>query len=317
MAAADVVAAERGGRRAAEGRRALHAWKRRRLLPGAPWGYLVAAVVLLAAISVYPLVELVRIAFSNVGPTNLIGHWEWVGLANFRSVLANAELGQAVVTTVKLTLILLFFDLVVGFFVASVLVGRARSTNGVVSVMVFVWALPPLVSGSVWRFLLSDGGGVNSLLGLFGIAPVDWLGSPTLSLWSVGLITSWAALPFATILLRGAMLAVPRDVIEAAAMDGAGYWRIQTRVVLPFLRPTMVILAILAVIYSLQSFNFIFALTDGGPGSATANVPFLAYQMAFSSFDLSSGAAVALLALAFILLLAIPYTRSLRNEQPE
>jgi multiple sugar transport system permease protein len=274
-------------------------------------------VVVLGAISVYPLFELVRIAFSNVGPTNLIGVWSWVGFANFRAVLGTSELGQAVHTTVQLTLILLFSDLVIGFFVASVLVGRARSTNAVISVMVFVWALPPLVSGSVWKFLLSDGGGVNSLLGLIGIQPVDWLASPSLAVWTVGLITSWAALPFATMLLRGAMLAVPVDIIEAAALDGAGYWRTQTRVVLPLLKPTMAILSILAVVYSLQGFNFIYALTDGGPGTATANVPFMAYQTAFSSFDLSSGGAVALLALGFVLLLAVPYTRSLRHEQHE
>lgn len=280
-----------------------------------PWGYLIGALVLLALISVYPLAEMVQLAFSNVGPTNLIGSWPWVGLANFRAVLANPLLWQSVRVTVELTAMLLVSDLVLGFIVAAVLVARSRSTSVVLSLMVFVWALPPLVSGSVWKFLLSGNGAVNSALGLAGIRPVDFLASPSLALWSVGLVTSWAALPFATLVLRGGMLAVSREVIEAAAIDGAGYWRIQTRIVLPQLRPTIGILAVLAVIYSFQGFSFIYALTSGGPGSATANVPFFAYQQAFTAFNLSPGAATALLALVVVLILAIPYTLGIRHEE--
>lgn len=280
-----------------------------------PWGYLIGALVLLAVISVYPLIVLVQLAFSNVGPTNLVGSWPWAGLANFRTVLANPLLWQSVRVTAELTAMLLISDLIIGFIVAAVLVGKSRSTSAVLSLMVFVWALPPLVSGSVWKFLLSQDGAVNGLLGLLSIKPVDFLASPTLALWSVGLVTSWAALPFATLVLRGGMLAVSRDVIEAAAIDGARWWRIQTRIVLPMLRPTIGILAVLAVIYSFQGFNFIYALTGGGPGSATANVPFFAYQTSFTTFNLSPGAAVALLALVVVLVLAIPYTLGVRREE--
>jgi multiple sugar transport system permease protein len=285
--------------------------------PRAPWGYLVLALILLAAISVYPLVELVRLAFSDVGPTNLVGAWPWAGLSNIRTALADPELRQAAWTTLKLTAMLLVSDLVIGFIVASVLMSRGRTTNAVLSLMVFVWALPPLVSGSVWKFLLSGSGAVNSLVGLFGVAPVDWLASPKIALWSVGAVTSWAALPFATLVLRGGMLSVPREVIEAAAIDGARYWQTQIRVVLPLLRPTIVILAILAVLYSFQGFNFIFALTSGGPGTVTVNVPFLAYQKAFTTFALSSGGAIALIALVFVFILAIPYALSIRHEDRE
>lgn len=283
--------------------------------PPAPWGYLLGALVILALISVYPLIELVRIAFSNVGPSNLVGTWSWVGLANFRTAIDDPELGQAVRITVELTAILLVSDLVIGFVVASLLAAQSRTTSVVLSLMVFVWAMPPLVSGSVWNFLLSRDGAVNDLLGTFGVQPVAWLSTPTLALWSVGLVTAWAALPFATLVLRGGMLAVPQEVIEASAIDGAGYWQTQIRIVLPLLRPTLAILSILAVLYSFQGFNFIYALTSGGPGSATVNVPFLAYQKAFTTFDLSAGGAIALLAVAFVVILAVPYARSLRREQ--
>jgi ABC-type sugar transport system permease subunit len=271
--------------------------------------------VLVALISVYPMAVLVHLAFSDVGPSNLIGSWPWAGLANFRTALADPELPHAVRVTAELTAMLLVSDLVVGFLAASVLAGRSRATNAVMSLMVFVWALPPLVSGTVWKFMLSGDGVVNSMLGLLGVRPVDFLASPTLAIWSVGLVTSWAALPFATLVLRGGMMSVPRELVEAAAIDGASYWRTQVRVVLPLLRPTMVVLAILAVIYSFQGFNFIFAMTSGGPGSATVNVPFLAYQQAFTSFQLSSGGATALLALVFVMLMTIPYILGIRRGE--
>jgi multiple sugar transport system permease protein len=288
---------------------------RGRLRQPSPWAYLIAPAVIIGFISLYPLVELVRIAFSNVGPSNLIGSWQWVGFTNISAELHDSALWAAARVTVELMAILLVSDLVIGFVVASVLLDRSRSTSALMSLMTFVWALPPLVSGSVWKFLLASNGPVNGLLGDFGIKPVDWLASPHLALWSVGLVTSWAALPFATLVLRGGMLSVPRDMVEAAAVDGAKYWQIQLRVVLPQLRPTLTILGVLAVLYSFQGFNFIFAMTSGGPGAATQNIPFLAYQKAFATFDLSAGGAIALLAMAVIIVLAIPYVFSVRREE--
>jgi multiple sugar transport system permease protein len=286
-----------------------------RLRTPSPWAYLIAPAILIGGISIYPLVELVRIAFSNVGPSNLIGSWPWVGFANLSTEIHDPALWAAAKVTLELTAMLLVSDLVIGFVVASVLVDRSRSTSALLSLMTFVWALPPLVSGSVWKFLLASGGPVNGLLGDVGMKPVDWLASPHLALWSVGLVTSWAALPFATLVLRGGMLSVPADIVEAAAVDGARYWQTQIRVVLPQLRPTITILAVLAVLYSFQGFNFIFAMTSGGPGAATQNIPFLAYQKAFTTFDLSAGGAIALLAMAVIIVLAIPYTLSVRHEE--
>lgn len=286
-----------------------------RLRPQSPWAYLIAPLILLGAISVYPLIELVRLAFSDVGPTNLIGTWQWVGFANLAAALRDPTLWQAARVTLVLTAILLVSDLLIGFLVASVLVSRSRTNTALMALMTFVWALPPLVSGSVWKFLLQANGPVNGLLGIVGVKPVNWLATPNLALLSVGLVTSWAALPFATLVLRGGMLSVPRDTLEAAEVDGARYWQIQLRVVLPQMKATVSILAVLAVLYSFQSFNFIFALTSGGPGTATNNIPFLAYQQAFANFQLSSGGAIALLAMLVIVALAVPYALIARREE--
>src|SRR5690606_25872342 len=131
---------------------------------GSPVGYLLPAVALLAVFAVYPLVVLFQMAFSNVGPSNIVGDWQFVGWDNFAEIFAAPGLWLAVLRTIGVSATLLVSNLVIGFVVASILSERGKLTGVVLGVLTFVWALPPLVSGSVWRFLLDDSGGVNALL---------------------------------------------------------------------------------------------------------------------------------------------------------
>lgn len=282
-----------------------------------PVGYLLPALVLLVVFAVYPLVVLFQMAFSDVGPSNIVGDWHFVSWANFAEVFSTPGLWLAVARTVGVSAALLTSNLVVGFVVASILSTRGRLTGVVLGVLTFVWALPPLVSGSVWKFLLDDSGGVNAVLQTLGLPAVSWLSSPTLALWTVTAVIAWAALPFSALILRGGMLSVSRDVIEAAAIDGAGYWRTQVSIVLPLLRTTVWILAILTVLYAFKSFDFFYVMTQGGPGTTTNTLPVMSYYTAFTNFDMSTGATVAVVSMAIVAVLSVPYIRALRREAAE
>ncbi|BDZ48529.1 ABC transporter permease [Frondihabitans sucicola] len=288
-----------------------------RLVRKIPLGYLVPAVVILLAFAAYPIFVLVRMAFSDVGPSNIVGVWNWVGFANFGTVFGLPEFWRGLARTAGLAAALLAVNLIVGFLVASVLSTTGRITNVVLGIMVFVWALPPIVSGSVWKFLLDDSGAVNTILHSVGLHPVSWLSSPGLALWTVAAVVAWAGIPFSALILRGGLLAITPEVIEAAAIDGAGYWRTQFAVVLPLLRPTMWILGILTVLYAFKSFDFFYVLTQGGPGTATNTLPVLSYYTAFSNFDMSTGATIAVISMLAVALFAIPYVRSIRQEPEE
>lgn len=289
----------------------------RQFLGHNPVVYVLPMIVLLGAFAVYPLFVLFRMSVSDVGPSNIVGSWSFVGLGNFIQHLTSAELWRSMLRTVGICALLLGANLVIGFFVASILSVRGRISNMVLGIMVFIWALPPLVSGTVWRFLLDDDGAVNALLGLVGIAPISWLSNPSLALWAVGGVIVWANLPFSTLILRGGLMAVPQDVVEAAAIDGAGYWRTRFRIVLPLLWPTISILAILTVIYAFKSFDFFYVLTQGGPGTATYTLPVQAYYDAFDNFNMSSGATVAVISMLIVAIFAVPYVRSLQKENIE
>jgi len=286
-------------------------------LKKAPVIYLLPAVTVLLAFAGYPLLVLIRMALSDVGPTNIVGAWHWIGLDNLAEVLANPEFWQALLRTGQLAGALLVTNLVLGFLGASTLTTRGRLTDFVLGLMVFVWALPPLVTGSVWKFLADGDGAINAVLGAVGIPPVGWLSSPDIAIWTVTGVLAWAGLPFSVLVLRGGLLGISADILEAAALDGAGYWRMQLQVVLPMLRPSMWILGILTVLYAFKSFDFIYVLTSGGPGTATTTLPVMSYFTAFSNFNMGVGAAIAVIALVVVAVLAVPYTRSIRKEVVE
>ena len=289
--------------------------RRKRLAPASPAPYLLPAVLMAAALSVYPLIELVRMAFSAVGPVDLIGDWEFLGWENFREVLSDELFWESARATALLTVGLIASNLILGYLGAMALKRRGRLASGVLALTVFVWALPPLVSGSVWKFMLSGEGVVNSVLGLVGIDPVNWLSSPDLALGSVTFVTAWAALPFAILVIRGGLLGISPEVLEAAAIDGAGAIRTTVSVILPLLRPTFGVLLILTVLHSFRSFDFVFVMTSGGPGTVTNTLPFFAYTTAFTSYDFGIGSTIAALAMLIITVLAVPYVLGVRKEE--
>jgi multiple sugar transport system permease protein len=144
---------------------------------------------------------------------------------------------------------------------------------------------------------------------------VFWLVDGKLPLISVALVNSWVAVPFATIVYRAALLDIPQEVLEAAAVDGAVPRQIVQYVVVPLLRPVMIVLGVLTVVYAFRSFDFIYIMTSGGPGTVSTTLPFLAYRLAFQSYQYSLGAATAVVSVLIVLVLAFVYIRQARQEE--
>lgn len=277
--------------------------------------YLVPAVVICAVLCVWPLVQMARMSVSDVGPATLIGDWAFTGTENLREVFSTPAFWDAAKATGLFTLVLLAVDLTIGYVAAVALARRGRLSSIVLSLMVFVWALPPLVSGSVWKFLLSGDGAINAVLGAVGLGRVDWLSDPKVALWAVSGVAAWASLPFAILIIRGGLLGIPAEVLEAAEIDGAGPIRKAVSVILPLLRPTLMVLVILIVLYAFRSFDFVYVMTSGGPGTVTTTLPFLAYQEAFKTYSFGTGGAIASIAMVAVVVLAIPYVLGVRKEE--
>lgn len=281
--------------------------------------YVLPAALGLAVLAVYPLVQLVRMSFSAVTSSTLQNPWALVGWANFAADAKGGELWAALGNTGIFALIVTVVGLVGGFAAAVALRDSGRWPAFLLGMMVFIWALPPVVNGSVWKFLLGDSGLFNTLIHATGLAhsPVPFLYDQHMALYSVAFVNSWAVVPFNALVFRAAMLGVPAEIFEAARLDGAGPAKEIRHILIPAVRPTTLVLTVLTVVYAFRSFDFIYVMTYGGPGTATNTLPFLGYLQAFVQYDYGKGAATAVLAALLVIVLAVVYARSVNKEENE
>jgi len=273
------------------------------------------AGVFLLAFSVYPLYQLFQMAFSDVSFRNIIrGGWEPVGTKHFADLLSNPGFFNALTNTLIFVVIVLVVSVVGGMAVALLIRPSSTTSRIAQAVLIFAWTLPPVVSGSAWKFLLFSNGVVNELLPTGG-NQVLWLADPRLALYTVAVVNAWAALPFAALVLKAGLISLPREPEEAAAVDGASAPRTFWFITLPQLRPVLAVLSVLIVVYAFRSFDFIFVMTQGGPGTASSTLPYLGYVLSFRLGIFGRGAAAALIAGLFIIFLAWLYIRMTRRDE--
>lgn len=279
--------------------------------------FIIPAALFLGTFSFYPLIQLIRMSLSRVTSTTLSQDWAFVGLENFQKGFAAGETTQALLRTLVFVVVVTVLGMVGGAAAAIALRTTGWWSSAVLSLMVFVWALPPVVNGSVWKFLLASDGLLNSTLQWLHIteAPVPFLFDQYWALASVAFVNAWAVIPFNALVYRAALMQIDREQFEAAALDGASRWQEVRHIMLPSIRPTSIVLLILTVVYGFRSFDFIYVMTYGGPGTATNTLPFLGYLQAFTRYDYGLGSATSVLAIGLVAVLAVIYARSIRKEE--
>jgi multiple sugar transport system permease protein len=277
--------------------------------------FLLPAGVFLAVLSFYPFFELVRMSLSQVTTDNLFQDWPFIGLQGLQTVAATADFKEAAVNTLAYVAVVVSISLVGGLASAVTLWHSGRLARLVLAVMVFGWALPGLISGIAWRFLLDKRGLVDVLLGIFHAPTPYWLVDGHLPLLSVALVNAWVAVPFATLVYRAALLDIPPEVLASADVDGARPRQVLRYIVLPLVRPTTLVLGLVTLVYAFKSFDFIYIMTHGGPGTISTTLPFLSYRIAFEIYRYSQGASVAFVTVLVVLVLALLYIRQVHREE--
>lgn len=284
---------------------------RRQLLFAAP------GAVFLGIFALFPLVQLLRMSVSDVSVSTLNQPWDFIGLQNFQANLGSDNFGDATLNTIIFVAIVTVLGLVGGLAAAILLAKTGRWSGFVLGLMVFIWALPPVVNGSVWKFLLGSSGLFNSVALDTGLRDqvIPFLFDDSLALYSVALVNAWAVVPFNALVFRAAIIGIPGEVFEAARMDGSGRWKEIWHIIVPMVKPATLVLTVLTIVYGFRSFDFIYVMTFGGPGVATTTLPFLGYIQAFVRFDFGRGASTAVVAVLMVLVLAVLYARSVRKEE--
>jgi multiple sugar transport system permease protein len=257
-----------------------------------------------AGFSVFVLGPIVAVGWFALHEWNLIfGAPRFAGLANFQHMLVDADIGQVALNSTLFAVGYVPLNVALGLAFALA-VHRATRAVAFFRTLYFAPVVVSLVAWTiVWRFLLQDDGMVNGLLRLTGIDGPNWLRDPDTALAMVVLVQVLKTAGFSMVLFLAALQAVPRELEEAARLDGANGWALFRRITLPLIAPFVFLVTVLSVITSLKSFALIYLLTGGGPGKATMVLAYYIYEQGFRRFEFGYASALALVLFAVVILL--------------
>jgi len=287
---------------------------RRRVAP--PWWFMLPALALFTFVVLVPSARGVYYAFTDWD--GLDPDFALVGLRNFADLAGDADARQAIWHTLLIAAAITVFQNGIGLLLALG-VNSLIKTRNFLRVLLFAPAvIAQIVTAYLWRNLLGPDGAVNSLLGAVGLDSwrQDWLGDPGLALWMIVLVVVWQYAGYSMVIFLAGLQSIPREIYEAAAIDGTGPVRRFWSIVRPLLAPAITINLMLSVIGGLKLFDQVYALTGGGPGHATDTISTLIYKDAFTLGEFGYSIAMAVVLTVIVAIISAgQYTGLSRNEK--
>jgi raffinose/stachyose/melibiose transport system permease protein len=275
------------------------------------------AILVYLVIVVYPSLAGAVYAFTDWSGVG--GSAKWIGLENFKQLFTDDQSVGALRNTVLLTIFIVIVQNAVGLALALGVHARIKSKYAVRAIFFAPVVLSQVVIAFLWKYLLNPDpdSGINALLGAVGLSALqrDWLGDPSLALWAVGFTVVWQYAGYSMVIFLAGLQAVPRELEEAAAIDGAGRWMRFRKVVLPLLAPAVTINLMLSTIGGLKLFDQVFAITQGGPGYATETLSTLIYKQAFVFGNYGYSTAVALVLAILVAAVSLVQLKVLRSRE--
>ncbi|WP_329014874.1 carbohydrate ABC transporter permease [Streptomyces sp. NBC_01601] len=283
-----------------------------------PWLLLAPCLLILAGVMGYPLVRLVTLSFQKFGQSQLWGFKEpeSAGFGNFTKVLSDADFWQVVLRTIVFAAGAVVVTMVLGMLIALLL----RKVSGWVKTLVNIalvasWGMPVIVATTVFKWLFdADYGILNALISkLPGVDLIghNWFASGPEGLTVIMLLVVWGAVPFVVITLSAGLTQVPAELEEAARLDGAGAWGVFRYVTLPVLKPVVVMLTTLSVIWDMGVFPQVFVMRNGHPEAQFQLLTTYSYDRAFVVNDYAQGSAIALITVVLLLGVVAVYMRQM------
>jgi len=274
------------------------------------WWLMSPALLLLAAVSALPMAYVLWLSLNH---RTLFGAEAFAGLDHYVRLAGDGRFWNALGNTLYFAAVSVALELALGLAAALLVIRAGRWRALAYGAILVPWAVPTVVSARMWEWMYNPELGV---LGFLAGAPVNWLGEPVLAMHAAIAMDVWKSTPFVAILLLAGLQGMPRDLLHAAAVDGAGSWTIFRRITLPWLAPVILVAAVFRTIDALRVFDAIYVLTGGGPANATETLSIYAYRVLFQMLDFGYGSALAFTMLLISGAAAIAYARLLRGAMP-
>jgi polyol transport system permease protein len=293
--AEQVTRRPRGMRTEASARAARQRWLRR--LP------LLPALIYMVVITQIPFLVTLWYSLQNWSLLSNVPA-KFTGLSNYASVFTNANYRSSLLVSVEMTAIAVIVSMVLAVALALLLNQKVLGRGVARTLLVTPFLVMPVASALLWKTTMLDPtyGLVNWLLEPFGINHVAWLSVHPLG--SVIVVLIWRWTPFMTLIVLAGLQSQPLDVLEAARVDGAGTLAVFRRMTFPHLRPYIELGTLLGSIYIVNTFDEVYSMTQGGPGTATTNMPYYLYEQAFQAFNVGGAAALGVVTVILTMIIA-------------
>ena len=277
--------------------------KRKSRLKPSYWPFVVPALVIVGAVIIFPWAFTL---WMSVNEWHLGGDQRFIGIANFARIAGDTRFWESMGHTVVYTVLSVAAPLVLGTLAALVFDSKLPMRGLLRGIFVMPMMATPVAIALVWTMMFHPQLGVlNYLLSLVGIGPQEWIFNQNTVIPSLVLVETWQWTPLIMLIVLGGLAAMPRDPFESAEIDGANGWQKFRYITLPMILPFMMVAVIIRSIDALKSFDIIFAMTQGGPGTASETINIYLYNVAFAYYDIGYGSALAVVFFIVIITMSL------------
>jgi multiple sugar transport system permease protein len=277
---------------------------------GLPYALLLPSLAVVALVSVFPIVYALNL---SVHTTRFTRIEEFTGFTHYREIFATSSGLAATGRSMLYVVASLVITIPLGLGIATLLNQPVRLRAMFRVVILLPWVISQTVAALLWKWLLNPDYGAFGLGSVAG-RRIDLLADPITAMTALIAVNVWISYPLATILSLAALQTIPKELLEAADMDGASRIQRFRRVVLPLMKPTMFVLAIMLTLLYFNMVTLVYTLTGGGPFSGTSVLSLAAFQQSFDFFNLGLGAAYSVVLFIFNVIFGIAYIRLIRGE---
>ncbi|CAG5086364.1 Sugar ABC transporter permease [Thermobacillus xylanilyticus] len=280
--------------------------------------FLLPALLFLAIFVLFPILYNVVLSLQDVDVYNLNGEHHFIGFDNYEKVFKSSVFYTAFRNSAVFTVLSIVFQFAIGFALALYFNQKFPGYSTMRSLMLLAWMLPVVIIASVFQWMMNgDYGVLNFLLQSLGIIdePRSWLSDSRTSLLSTVVANIWTGIPFNMIILLSGLQALPEHLYEAARLDGASRFAQFRLITVPLMKPTILILLMLGIIYTFKVFDMVYIMTAGGPVNSSTVLPIYSYELSFTKLEFSQGAAVSMIMFIILVFIAIAYLRVMNKEE--
>lgn len=266
--------------------------------------FLLPVLIYISIYFVYPFFYNISLSYHDTDVASFVsGKSSFNGLDNYIELFTNSTFQRTLKNTAIFTVFSLVFQFSIGFILALIFNRDFPGEKVLRGLVMIPWFLPLIVSASAYRFFFSEQGIVNGLLLSLKLisAPINWLTDPSLVIWTVTFINIWIGIPFNFVLLHTGLKDVPKELYEAAEVDGAKGWQKLLYIIIPILKPVILTVLMMGTVYTIKHFDIVWIATQGGPANSSHLLSTLSYKLAFRDYEFGLGAATANVMVVIIL----------------